>query len=523
MSTIAALRALFFAGECFFGGSLILLLAWLAARTTAAAAKRHLVWTAAFAALLALPVFALIVPPAFALALLPAAAPVAMPADMIALPKAAAVDAAPLITTADIVAALATVWVAGVVVFVLRLVAGWVGLLVLQRRSVRHIPEGIDGRKFADAPRWELRLRTAPGEAGALTWGVFKAIVLLPKSSVRWPRERLESVLLHEVAHVRRRDSLARLVAMIACALYWPNPFAWSAARAMRRDAEIAADDAVLTSGVRASAYAEHLLQLAARGEPRFAGVTLSMAEPSTLKERVQSVLSASGPRSGVTKMDVFKVAMLGVAVTAVFAVARPSLAEAHEDATVVAQPSDPAPLTQKVVHAEPDVETSPDVPVAPEAPPAPPSDALPPAPASDAIPPVPPAPALGALPPVPPVPPHAEFRREMQRHAVEMRKAREEIRRAEAEMRKAIADADIDGTVARALKDAEPGLAKARAMNAAAVQQALAKAHVSEQVAAAMRQASEQIRHAAEQMERRSRAAQEHSREHDEEDADAE
>jgi len=513
MTTAAALSALFFAGECFFGGSLVLAVAWLLARGRAAA-MRHLVWAGAFAALLAIPLVGLAVTPQYGLPWLPAEQEPEIAGDAVTIPlhmEVAPPPAAPAVGPVEIVEAVAAVWLAGAGFLLAKLVAGWIGLVLLHRRSVPHIPEGIDVRPFAvEAPRWQVRLRTQPGDAGAMTWGILSSVVLLPKASVKWPRQRLEAVLLHEFAHVRRRDSLARLVAAIACALYWPNPFAWSAARLMRRDAEMAADDAVLSSGIKASSYAEQLLDLAARG-PSFAGVSLSMAEPSTLQARVQSVLGSHLPRSGVTKMDVLKVAVLGLAATGAFAFARPCLAEesapkqnqidslkVQADEVVVHRDAAVRAPKNLVVRAEADRSGRAVIHIAdagaPPPPPAPPeSDIAPPAP------PAPPAPAIDMAPPAPPAMPAgnadlARLHHAMALHAAEMKKAQAEIAKAQAEIQKALANAKIDETVAQALKDAQPALEQARRVNAEMVKQALAQAHIQEKVHAAMERAKPEI-----------------------------
>ncbi len=377
----ATYGALLFAGECFFGASLILGLAWLIARQ-GSASQRHFVWACAFVAMLALPLAAALVP-AHIVFHLPAA-PVAAATDMAVEPfvvATTAAPAAPSFTLADAVDLLFVVWGLGVIAIAARTTAGLLALYRLHRRSVPHIPNGIDGEKFR-GPHWQLRIRTAPGNEGPVTYGAFKSTVLLPKASVRWPRAQLEAVLLHEFAHVCRKDCLTRLIALIACAFYWPNPFVWSAAARLRHEAEIAADDAVLESGVRASSYADALVGLArdfGHDHPVYAGVGLSMAERSGLKSRVQAILSAAQPRMGVTRMDMLKVVALGAAVTAGLVLARPSLADSAPEAPVMASDLPPAPPT-------------------PDAPPEP-------APAPDAVP-APPAPPAAVAPPAPPAPP---------------------------------------------------------------------------------------------------------------------
>src|SRR5204863_5088537 len=74
------------------------------------------------------------------------------------------------------------------------------------------------------------------------------------------------------------------------------DPLAWLAARRMRIERELAADDRVLDDGARASSYAEHLLSLATtRPVPTGA---LAIAEPSQLGRRIRALLTphARGP-----------------------------------------------------------------------------------------------------------------------------------------------------------------------------------------------------------------------------------
>ena len=102
MTEFVALRSLMFAGECFFGASLILALAWLVARN-GTASQRHLVWLGAFVAMLILPVLAQILPPGIIvrMAAEPAMAPVMT--DMV---SAAPTPAAPSIGLTDVVTGL---------------------------------------------------------------------------------------------------------------------------------------------------------------------------------------------------------------------------------------------------------------------------------------------------------------------------------------------------------------------------------------------------------------------------------
>jgi beta-lactamase regulating signal transducer with metallopeptidase domain len=394
MSELQFLRLALFAGEMFVGAGLVMTAAWLAAGN-GAASRRHLVWSAAFGALLLLPMLAAATQGAFVITLPAPPAADATPADAVAVEAIPASVMPAVATTASLAApppastieldsgaiaqALFALWAAGVVFFALRGLIAVALLRSMLRDSTEapfepgEVPELASGRRF--------RLRVSNAEHGPVTWGVLRPVVLLPRQSLFWPSERLEAVLRHELAHVRRFDSLSQVLSLTACALYWPNPLVWLGLKAQRRLAEMAADDAVLASGMAASDYAGELLKVAAEFRLRPLPAALSMAAPSSLPARVRSVLSSTQQRSGVTAMDILKMAGLALVTTGALVAARPSLAQD-------APPPPPA------------------VPMAAAAPTDTPALADAAAPADVPAPPAPPAPASAPTPPTPPAPP---------------------------------------------------------------------------------------------------------------------
>src|SRR5262249_60862855 len=125
-------------------------------------------------------------------------------------------------------------------------------------------------------------------------WVILRYCLMLPAAAEHWSDEQLRSVVVHELAHVKRRDTMARLVAQIACSLHWFNPLVWLASWRLGVECERACDDLVLASGVRPSAYAGHLLEVVTGGSPaglRPAG-GLAKGRKAALERRPGAALS---------------------------------------------------------------------------------------------------------------------------------------------------------------------------------------------------------------------------------------
>src|SRR5579864_1983156 len=72
--------------------------------------------------------------------------------------------------------------------------------------------------------RRRFELRQSNAEIVPLAAGMWHPLVLLPASASEWSPERWRIVLLHELAHIQRRDSLTQALAELALCLYWFHP-----------------------------------------------------------------------------------------------------------------------------------------------------------------------------------------------------------------------------------------------------------------------------------------------------------
>jgi TonB family protein len=319
--------------------TLVLGAAWLltVCLRGASAAARHLVWTAAIAALLALPFLSAGLP-AVRISLLNAilgtetgltfqvnanAPESGVPATAAsASVRSLAPSQSPRTQTPagfNPKSALLLLWLAGIAAGFAQIA---VAVLALwrTRRHARPSPDMDLARSLAGSLGIRESVRILESEAAMpMTCGIFRPTIFLPRDARTWRLERRRVVLLHELAHVRRGDAATHLLARTAVALHWWNPLAWTAWRSFIRERERAADDLVLSAGAAPAEYASHLLDIARTLQPvsATAAAALSIARRGELEGRLIAILDSRLPRSQQSRTATCAAAALAIALVA--------------------------------------------------------------------------------------------------------------------------------------------------------------------------------------------------------------
>ena len=114
------------------------------------------------------------------------------------------------------------------------------------------------------------------------------------------PAEELKYILLHELAHLRRRDDWTNLAQKILKALLFFLPSVWWIERRLSLDREMACDDAVLVHSGTPVGYAECLAHVAERSflRKQIALAQAAVGRVRQLTERVTGILDPDRPRA---------------------------------------------------------------------------------------------------------------------------------------------------------------------------------------------------------------------------------
>jgi beta-lactamase regulating signal transducer with metallopeptidase domain/HEAT repeat protein len=255
-----------------------------------------------------------------------------------------------------------TLWAAVALAIVLSLT--WSALVV--RRLVKR-SESLDDQSWR-TPLYEVSDRLGLQEPPQLllsrdakmpfACGLATPTIVLPAECEQWSQERRLAVLLHELAHVRRRDLMGHTLGRLVCAVYWFHPLVWTAARQLRAESERACDDLALECGTRATDYAEHLLDIVTsvrrEGTPM---VALAMARRKEFEGRMLAILDPELRHSTPSRRQSATLIGTLAVISIVVGAAVPAPASAKPTARQEVARQDESPRQDVVARQEPQVD----------------------------------------------------------------------------------------------------------------------------------------------------------------------
>jgi bla regulator protein blaR1 len=206
------------------------------------------------------------------------------------------------------------------------------GQLVQLTGGLYHLGQLRRRRVFAPAAGWQERLQALAKRLGIerpvsliesvrvkvpVTFGFLKPSILVPLGLLaNLPADQVETILLHELAHIRRNDYLANLLLHLAEAVFFFNPGVRWIASLVREEREACCDDMVLMGTADRNSYFDALVafgEFAVSGQ-RY-GLQLSK-DKTDLLWRIRRMLNQENK-----KLHIMEKTILIIGLTALLAV----------------------------------------------------------------------------------------------------------------------------------------------------------------------------------------------------------
>ncbi len=195
-----------------------------------------------------------------------------------------------------IVCLLSAAWTIGSAVLLLRLLAAHLGVVRLRRSACE-----VDSATVDQCRAVALRLgvsppsvRRSPFVTSPCLVGLARPTVLLPEADPA-DGESDREVLVHELAHLVRRDHLWNLLGRLSLAILFFQPLLWLLLRRLVRTAEEVCDDYVVDFGLDRRDYARRLVDIAQRLQPHTSAAGVGIISlKSLLGRRIVRILDRS-------------------------------------------------------------------------------------------------------------------------------------------------------------------------------------------------------------------------------------
>lgn len=123
---------------------------------------------------------------------------------------------------------------------------------------------------------------------------VFNPKILLTSDVLKLSEKEISYILLHELAHYKRRDLIINYLLLLLQALHWFNPIIWYCFKRIRQDMEVAADEQVLAllEPVERKEYGKALLSILENlSFPRLAPRLIGMVDDKkNIEKRIKMI-----------------------------------------------------------------------------------------------------------------------------------------------------------------------------------------------------------------------------------------
>jgi len=146
---------------------------------------------------------------------------------------------------------LTAIWVCGSMIVAIRWYRSW--------RQIRNDVRGASPQTFAAGiPVLATSSLLEPG-----IFGIARPVLLLPEGIMnRLTQPQMDTIVAHELCHVKRRDNLTYALHMAVETPFWFHPLVWWIGARLVEERERACDETIVQAGADAEIYAEGILNV---------------------------------------------------------------------------------------------------------------------------------------------------------------------------------------------------------------------------------------------------------------------
>ncbi|MBE6039152.1 MAG: hypothetical protein E7218_08170 [Anaerofustis stercorihominis] len=165
-------------------------------------------------------------------------------------------------------------------------------------------------RQIIMATRYKCNIYMSEFVETPFVLGIFKPSIYVPYNI---SDDNMSYVIAHELAHIKRKDHITKMIAHLLVCVYWFNPVIWIGYAALCKDIELACDESVIKNydNEDKKAYSEALLNFSVNR--RAAAIYPLAFGEIGVKERIKEIMNYKKPAFWIVSVSVFVVLIISV------------------------------------------------------------------------------------------------------------------------------------------------------------------------------------------------------------------
>lgn len=146
-----------------------------------------------------------------------------------------------------------------------------------------------------------VSIRQSDKISAPLTYGIFQPVILMPQTTDWKNTKQLQYVLLHECVHIRRFDTVTKLLSTFALCVHWFNPLVWVMYILFNRDIELACDESVVRMSGETSKKDYSLMLISMEAKKSGLQPFCNNFSKNAIEERITAIMK-------IRKMTIFSI-----------------------------------------------------------------------------------------------------------------------------------------------------------------------------------------------------------------------
>lgn len=142
---------------------------------------------------------------------------------------------------------LAFIWIFGIAAIILFVMCGMIRVYIIKKTSISRKDDKfnniLEECLIAMNIRKKVKLLYTSKISSPCVYGMMRPVIFIPLNVAESIREdEFKYTILHELAHIKRKDILINWISIILNCVYWFNPIIWYGFHRMKQDCEVSCD-----------------------------------------------------------------------------------------------------------------------------------------------------------------------------------------------------------------------------------------------------------------------------------------